>query len=532
MQQLVDHLGYQPRTCVWEITRACNLSCAHCGSDAGRARAGELGTEECLDVVRQLGALGTKLITLSGGEPTLRPDWPVIGRAATDLGIVVNLVTNGQTDPERLEKGAREARIANVAVSLDGLRATHDAIRAPGAFDRAARVIRHLASCGMWVDVMFTVNRLNLGEMERVHELVGQLGARGFRVQLGKPMGKQTHRRDLTLAPEQLVGLMPLLGELARRSEGPVVRIGDSIGYFSPEERWLRGRHCSQGHWTGCYAGCQAIGIQSDGGIKGCLSLQPRAGEEDPFVEGNVLDGIAATWFRPGAFAYNRSFDLEQLTGACAKCSHKAVCRGGARCVSHTFAGTLHGDPMCWLAVAKDRPSIRQRVWPASGAAATASVLMMLGLPGCGGQSDTTPSGPAADAGMDGSGGSGGGAGGGGTGGTAGVAGSGGQISSDAADTDAISCENVCCECDYGVLPPEVAEACCSQDASVPPDAAPGDAISCEDVCCDCDYGVLPPEVMEACCPTDASTQPDADPCENVCCDCDYGDPPPPGCCE
>lgn len=64
MQQLVEHLGYKPRTCVWEITRACNLSCAHCGSDAGRVRAGELGTDECLDVVQQLAALGTKLISL------------------------------------------------------------------------------------------------------------------------------------------------------------------------------------------------------------------------------------------------------------------------------------------------------------------------------------------------------------------------------------------------------------------------------------------------------------------------------------
>ena len=53
----------------------CNLRCAHCGSAAGRPREDELSSAEALQVVESLARLGTRVVTLSGGEPTLRDDW-------------------------------------------------------------------------------------------------------------------------------------------------------------------------------------------------------------------------------------------------------------------------------------------------------------------------------------------------------------------------------------------------------------------------------------------------------------------------
>ncbi len=384
MKALIDHLGCVPETCVWELTRACNLRCGHCGSAAGRPRPNELTTDEATDVARQLARLGNRLTTLSGGEPTMRKDWPDIARALIEAGVLVNMVTNGQCDGFELAKLAKDTGLANVAVSIDGCEPTHDWLRAHGAFARAADTIRHLVLAGIWVDVMFTVNRVNLAELVDVWELAQRLGAKRFRVQLGKPMGNQTHRADLTLRPEDLLSLLPLLGRLATRP-GPEVRIGDSIGYFSPEERVLRGRYCDQGHWTGCYAGVRAIGIQADGGVKGCLSLQPRANEADPFVEGNLhQESLESIWCRPTAFAYNRYFTRGQLKGNCASCSHASLCRGGATCVAYSYSGSIGCDPMCYYQVAGLSEATRQRVWPVSASAAATAVLMSIG--GCGGE--------------------------------------------------------------------------------------------------------------------------------------------------
>jgi radical SAM protein with 4Fe4S-binding SPASM domain len=386
MKALIDRWGYVPESCVWELTRACNLRCGHCGTSAGRRREHELDTAEAIDVARQLVRLGNRLTTLSGGEPTLREDWPEIARTFVDAGVTVNIVTNGQGDGRELAVRAKEARLANVAVSVDGLAETHDALRGRGAFDRAVDTIGHLVRAGIWVDMMLTVNRRNLPELVEVWELAKRLGAQRFRVQLGKPMGNQTHRDDLTLEPHDLLTLLPLLGRLAARG-GPGVRIGDSVGYFSPEERVLRGRFCAQGHWTGCYAGVRAIGIQADGSVKGCLSLQPRAGEADRFIEGNLRhESLESIWLRPEAFAYNRHFEHKNLKGACARCSHAELCRGGATCVAYTFSGEIGCDPMCYYRVAGLSEATRQRVWPLSAPAAAA--VLMLSLTSCGGDAE------------------------------------------------------------------------------------------------------------------------------------------------
>jgi radical SAM protein with 4Fe4S-binding SPASM domain len=439
---------------------------------AGEPRREELSTAECLRVVEELASLGNRLITLSGGEPTLRRDWPELAKAAVTRGIVVNLVTNGQTDPNKLAQSARATGLANVAVSLDGLERTHDALRGIGTFDRATTAIRTLVDAGIWVDVMVTVNRWNLSELEALHEFVATLGAKRFRVQLGKPMGSQTHRRDLTLEPRHLLELLTLLGKL---DDALPVRLGDSIGYFSAEERRLRGNHCEQGHWTGCYAGCQAIGIQSDGGVKGCLSLQPRAGEADPFIEGNVRrESLQQIWFGPGRFAYNRA-PRHEPTGACRACSHRGLCRGGAKCVAYAYTGAVNEDPMCYLAASRLVPRHRERIWPTSAAAATAALLLGMVAPACGGESSSS-SDTGGTAGVGGtspaSGGNGGGnttqggnsaRGGNSTGGTAtstqgGSTSTGGKATG---GTGGIDCSSVCCMCDYGIIAPDKYAACC-----------------------------------------------------------------------
>jgi len=70
-----DRSAFTPVHAVWEITLACDLKCQHCGSRAGKRRTEELTTAECLDLVRQLAGMGTREVTLIGGEAYLRRDW-------------------------------------------------------------------------------------------------------------------------------------------------------------------------------------------------------------------------------------------------------------------------------------------------------------------------------------------------------------------------------------------------------------------------------------------------------------------------
>jgi MoaA/NifB/PqqE/SkfB family radical SAM enzyme len=455
----------------------------------------ELDTAACLEVVGQLHDLGCELVTLSGGEPTLRDDWDLIARVTAARGIRVNLVTCGvYASPAAAGEIARRAAAAglcNVGVSLDGTQATHEAIRGRGTFTAVLASIDEFVRAGVQVSVMTTLSRHNVDDLDAIRRIAMVSGAASWRLQLAKPMGKLGHRDDWMIPPRRLLDVIPWLARMKR--DGPIgIGVGDSLGYYGPHDEVLRGRgwrgraEC----WQGCQAGMQAIGIEADGGVKGCLSLQPRDPGADPFREASLAEAsLDEIWHRPGIFAYNRDFTLDQLRGFCRRCAHAALCRGGARCVSASVTGDVREDPYCYhrLATQGEHGRGLQR---SAAAAATALVLGLggLGALGCGDRSMPGP-GQGADA----------------------------AIARDARGPEDATTSDA--RADGPLLLDGGRDA--SRPDLGPVDAAKPDGINCGAVCCMCDYGVIPPDVWQTCCA----------PCENVCCTCDYGVAPPPQCC-
>jgi len=82
----------------WNLTRRCNLECAHCYIAAGphESATGELSTAECLRIAREILAVNpSPMFILSGGEPLLRDDLADIARFASSRGATVVIGTNG-----------------------------------------------------------------------------------------------------------------------------------------------------------------------------------------------------------------------------------------------------------------------------------------------------------------------------------------------------------------------------------------------------------------------------------------------------
>ena len=128
---------YVPVQGVWEITLACNMRCRHCGSHAGVPRPDELTTAEALRVLGELAAAGCRRLVLSGGEPTVRRDWPRLVEEGTRLGIQMKMISNGWSFDAETARVARAAGLRAVGFSLDGLEKTHEYVRRiPGSFRR------------------------------------------------------------------------------------------------------------------------------------------------------------------------------------------------------------------------------------------------------------------------------------------------------------------------------------------------------------------------------------------------------------
>src|SRR5579863_3077279 len=71
--------------------RRCNLACTYCNEFDDFSK--PVPTEEMFQRIDRLGAMGTSIITISGGEPLLHPDLDAIVARIRKNGIMAGLIT-------------------------------------------------------------------------------------------------------------------------------------------------------------------------------------------------------------------------------------------------------------------------------------------------------------------------------------------------------------------------------------------------------------------------------------------------------
>lgn len=226
---------------------------------------------ECLDLVRQMAALGVREVTLIGGEAYLREDWLEIVAEIARQGMTPTMTTGGRgLGPERA-RAAKRAGLESVSVSLDGLAATHDRLRGvEGSHAHARAALQALQVAGIPVSVNTQINRLSMPELPALLELIGAHGAHSWQIQLTVPMGRAADEAEVLLQPYDLLTLFPLLAKLNARCGELGVRMlpGNNIGYFGPYESTLR-RYMAAGHAGSCSAGRlrhdQGLPVVADG---------------------------------------------------------------------------------------------------------------------------------------------------------------------------------------------------------------------------------------------------------------------------
>jgi len=358
---------WRPVVAVWELTLRCDLSCRHCGSRAGKDRDGELSTEECLDVVRQLRELGVREVSLIGGEAYLHDGWAEVVSAIRDAGMEAAMVTGGRGITRELAERAALAGLASASVSIDGTQATHDRLRGlDGSHRSAVDALRHLRDAGVAVAVNTQINRLSVPDLPDVLDLAIESGAHTWQVALTVAMGRAADEPEVLLQPYDLLELFPLLARLKAKCDEADVRLfpGNNIGYFGPYESDLRG-NMPLGHLYSCGAGRSTVGIEANGTIKGCPSL-PTEGWAGGNLRENSLRDI---WERAEPLRYTRDRSVEDLWGFCRSCYYAEECRAGCTWTSHVLFGRPGNNPYCHhRALELARRGKRERLVPVSAA--------------------------------------------------------------------------------------------------------------------------------------------------------------------
>lgn len=102
------------------VTRRCNLACTYCSEFDDFSK--PVPTSEMLQRIDRLAALGTTVVTLTGGETLLHPDLEqIIGRIRQN-GIMAIMVTNGYLLTRRRIEKLNRAGLDRMQISVDNLR--------------------------------------------------------------------------------------------------------------------------------------------------------------------------------------------------------------------------------------------------------------------------------------------------------------------------------------------------------------------------------------------------------------------------
>ncbi len=99
--------------------RRCNLACTYCNEFDDFSK--PVPAEEMFRRIDALGAMGTSVITISGGEPLLHPDLDAIIARIRKNGILAGLITNGYLlTTDRIERLNR-AGLEYLQISIDNV---------------------------------------------------------------------------------------------------------------------------------------------------------------------------------------------------------------------------------------------------------------------------------------------------------------------------------------------------------------------------------------------------------------------------
>ena len=329
----------------WEATLRCNLQCIHCGSSCTtEPLPGELSTAEIDDTlagIAQRQDPRSIMLVVTGGEPLMREDLlEVTGRAAR-RGFPWGMVTNGLLVDGAMVEKLELAGLRTVTVSVDGTAEHHDHIRQrEGSQGKALQALQRLNESRYLsiVEMITTLNSLNVGDLPQLLELARERGIRYWRIGTVAPIGRAKQDPDLLVTGEQLDEALRFVAH--NRGRYRDLDLSWACESYTGE----RFDKSIRRHRFACWAGIRTGGIMANGDIGACPDI-PR-----PYLlQGNVRDrDFMDVWeneFRPYR---DRAW---MKTGPCTDCASWRICCGGGL---HFFDPDLGQNVRCHVRLAEE----------------------------------------------------------------------------------------------------------------------------------------------------------------------------------
>ncbi|MCL5773674.1 MAG: radical SAM protein [Firmicutes bacterium] len=162
-----------------EVGTACNNKCLFC-SAAFRTFA-DFSTEQILKFLQDRAGSDGDFLCITGGEPTIRPDFPKIISNAVKSGYdYILLQSNGRTFADaEFTKKALDLGLKEFLISVHGADASvHDALtQVPGSFEQTIQGIKNIIRLGGSVSTLTVITIKNFRQLADITKIMLDIGA-------------------------------------------------------------------------------------------------------------------------------------------------------------------------------------------------------------------------------------------------------------------------------------------------------------------------------------------------------------------
>ena len=302
------------------LTYRCNLKCEFCyaGCNCTTNPAKDVKEMSATEVERIIERIFNDAkvpsISFTGGEPTLDKNLSRYISFAKNLGMRINLITNGTLISNDYANELADNGLDSAQVSLEGITSiTHDKIvNSKGAFAKSISGVENLKSAGILTHTNTTITKTNLSESFQIPKFVHEkLGNDRFSMNLIIPTGSAAINDKLTVRYSEI-------GKHLKKIITESKKYNVNFMWYSPVPMCLFNSIPHGLGNKGCSACDGLISIAPNGDVLPCASYDESVGNLLKQNFRTIWQSISAIKFRTKSLAH----DL------CKKCDDFHICNG------------------------------------------------------------------------------------------------------------------------------------------------------------------------------------------------------------
>ena len=339
--------GYRLRELKIEVNRECPLRCLHCSSNGTPQAPEKLSPSRVSDLIREFVDMGGEVFAISGGEPLVYKDLPLILDVCHTLSIQPDFYTTGICSYGLSLSPISENMLellgqthAKVIFGLHGACAkTHDILtQTEGSFDATMTAMQRTLAAGISTEVHVVPTAINFREIDDMIRLLSSIGVKKVSWLRFVPQGRgEVNRALLRLTKEQLKQLKVMKVELQQLCPEVQIRTGTPFNILCPKSP------------KQCVAGFSELAIRPDGYAVPCDAFKQFKGN---YRYSNVLEhSLSEVWEKSELLNEVRQIQELRNNSICASCPAYSRCYSGCLAQKAIAAGRLTNgkDPDCLL---------------------------------------------------------------------------------------------------------------------------------------------------------------------------------------